>query len=244
MKNTGTTRRIRVPVRCVDGTWEFSLGGRVPVEHGTLGELVIDAASVTDPAFLHAMDGTVKHRVIGEGATFLVALTIKPEAPPSAELAPFLRSFREVAPKMATRLLEPYNPVTQYFVEVALTKPSKHQLKKYNNSEGGLWLVTQGLKTTAIESSRVNLPLPVSKKPATSLNHALTILSETYERWRISHTGNVYTRVLYQARDGRWYPLDVLRTLTLENQEQAIAGHLWEEFMKKMTALRDAPKGK
>jgi hypothetical protein len=68
-----------------------------------------------------------------------------------------------------------------------------------------------------------------------SLNHAFTKLSETYETWRISHTGNVYSRVLYQERNGHWYPLDLLRNETLDKKEQQIAHELWQTFMSKMT---------
>ena len=36
--------------------------------------------------------------------------------------------------------------------------------------------------------------------------HAFTLLSQMYEKHRISNTGNVYTRVFYQDRDQHWYP--------------------------------------
>jgi len=67
------------------------------------------------------------------------------------------------------------------------------------------------------------------------LNHAFTKLSETYDTWRISHTGNIYTRVFYQERNGKWYPLDLLRNEKLEKQEQEIAKGLWKGFLAKMT---------
>jgi len=231
-------RRVRIPVRHVDGLWECALGGAVPVESGTEAELVVDADRIADKAFLKAMDSPVKHRVLGENASFLVALTVKPEAPPRAELAPFLRWYQSMQPPLAAEFLQPFNPATLCFVAVTLSKPDKRQAKSLDSQDGGLWLITQGLRTTAIVSTTVKLPPAVSEKPAASLNHALTKLSEVYETWRLAHTGNVYSRVFYQAKNERWYPLDVLRNATIEHQEQAIAGQLWDEFIRKMTALR------
>lgn len=242
MSKSDTPRRIHVPVRFVDGVWECALGGAVPVKSGTEAELIVDAARITDKAFLEAMDRRVLHRVLGEGEAFLVALTVKPEAKPSEALRPYLKSFEQLQRNIATDLLDPYNPATLFFVEVTLSKPDKRQAKALDTRDGGLWLVTQGLRTTGIKSTTIILPPPVSDKPAASLNHALTLLSEKYETWRMAHTGNVYSRVLYQAKSGRWYPLEVLRYAAIEDQAHAIGGQLWDEFMKKMQALRDAPR--
>jgi hypothetical protein len=70
------------------------------------------------------------------------------------------------------------------------------------------------------------LPHSISAEPVATLNHAYTKLSEVFETWRISHTGNIYTRVLYHERNGNWYPLDTLRNKTLEKQVQEIARKL------------------
>ena len=58
---------------------------------------------------------------------------------------------------------------------------------------------------------------------------------ESFEPWRISHTGNVYTRVFYKERNEKWYPLDSLRNEKLAEQEQEIARELWAAFLAKMT---------
>lgn len=237
-------RRLRIPVHYVDGAWEFQLGGAIPVKEGTEGELVIDPTQITDKVFLRAMTKAVKHKVLGEGASFLVSLAIKPRARLSEELLPFLKSFSEFGNQIATMFLPSFNPGTLHFVSVSLSKPRDSQIRTLETRDGGLWLVTQGLKTTAIESTTVILPPPVAGGPAASLNHALTLLSEAYETDRLSHTGNVYSRVLYQGYDKRWYPLDLLRKATLEDQAHAIGGELWDEFMRKMRALRDKSKRK
>ena len=95
--------------------------------------------------------------------------------------------------------------------------------------------MTEGAEAVGLASTTVLLPSSISTEPVASLNHAYTRLSEVFETWRISHTGNIYNRVLYQERNGIWYPLDILRNKALEKQGQEIAGKLWHDFMKKMS---------
>jgi hypothetical protein len=56
-----------------------------------------------------------------------------------------------------------------------------------------------------------------------------------YEPWRLSHTGNIYDRFLYQETDKKWYPLSLLRDFTLAKEEQKIAFNLWQRFMAEMS---------
>jgi hypothetical protein len=119
---------------------------------------------------------------------------------------------------------------------VTIAGPDNKQAQLFDTNRGGLWLVTEGAEAIGLASTAVRLPCAISTEPVASLNHAYTKLSETFETWRISHTGNIYTRVLYQERTGIWYPLDVLRNKALEKQEQEIARNLWDDFMGKMSS--------
>ena len=102
-----------------------------------------------------------------------------------------------------------------------------------------LWLITQGVEAVGLASTTVRLPKEISADPVVSLNHAYTKLSEVFEPWRISHTGNIYTRVLYRERNDVRYPLDLLRNSALDKQELEIARGLWEAFIAKMTITND-----
>jgi hypothetical protein len=54
--------------------------------------------------------------------------------------------------------------------------------------------------------------IPRLNAEARSLNHAFTLLSTKFETKRISHTGNVFTRVYcYSEKRKEWHPLDELR---------------------------------
>jgi hypothetical protein len=235
MMRTTRGRRVRIPVRNVNGVWECALGGPVPTIPGAEAELLVDPSNIADRAFLKAMDSAGRHQVLAEGASLLISLTIKRHHPPTEATASHLTRFRDFQGRIATEMLDPWSPDTLAFVEVKLAKATDGAGDRRAKADAGLWLLTQGLKTTGILSGPIALPRPVSPRPASSLNHAVTLLSESYETWRISHTGNAYARVLYRAKDDRWYPLDVLRNVALENQEQAIASQLWDEFMKKIT---------
>jgi len=46
---------------------------------------------------------------------------------------------------------------------------------------------------------------------AESLNHVFTLISETYETKRRSHSGNVFERVYAQDERSNWQSLDQLR---------------------------------
>src|SRR5262249_377503 len=60
--------------------------------------------------------------------------------------------------------------------------------------------------------SDVECSLPTVYLSAKSPKHAYTLLSEYYEPQRVSHTGNVFKKILYSdRRTGLWWPLDRLR---------------------------------
>ena len=241
MTRAQTIRRLRVPVRLVDGTWECSLGGAVPVKNGTEAELVVRRSSISDKAFLAIMDRKGRHKILDEGTTLLVCMTMKAESPPSDKLRPLLKSYDVYRASIAITYLDYWNPETLAFVEVRLGRPNDRQAKLFNTDRGGLWLMTLGIEAVGLASTTVLLPEAISSKPLASLNHAYTKLSETFETWRISHTGNIYTRVLYRERNGMWYPLDILRDAALQKQEQEIARKLWEDFMTKI-AMHQTPR--
>ena len=62
------------------------------------------------------------------------------------------------------------------------------------------------------------------------LNHALTLLSQTYEKHRISNTGNVYARIFYQDKDECWYPLDDLRSGVQAKRERQLLNETWAQI--------------
>ena len=103
--------------------------------------------------------------------------------------------------------------------------PAEEQIRQGTNPEGGVSLRIEGLQPKSLISGAILIP--TQDEPADSLNHAFTLLSETYEPWRKSHTGNVYRQVLYQEKNGKWYPLDILRKATEAKDEHQFVREQW-----------------
>jgi hypothetical protein len=54
--------------------------------------------------------------------------------------------------------------------------------------------------------------IPAIKETAKSINHAYTLVSETFEKWRRSHTANVFHKVYWFDQSCRqWFDLDQRR---------------------------------
>lgn len=54
--------------------------------------------------------------------------------------------------------------------------------------------------------------IPALGKKANSINHAYTLVSESFEKWRRSHTANVFQKVFWFNEEKKyWIELDVLR---------------------------------
>jgi hypothetical protein len=231
-------------MRFVEGIWECAWGGVVPVENGTEAELLVQRTAIADKTFLETIERKGRHKVLDEGTTLLVCLTMKTESPVPEALRRLLKPCDYFQGKIATTYLDYWNPGSIVFVEVTLGGPENKQARLFDTNRGGLWLITQGAAAIGLASTTVLLPAVISAKPVASLNHAYTKLSEVFETWRISHTGNIYTRVLYRERNGVWYPLDILRNKALVNQEQEIARKLWDEFIGKMSTQHTLRRGK
>lgn len=62
--------------------------------------------------------------------------------------------------------------------------------------------------------------IPSLEREATSVNHAFTLISETYETERLSHTGNVFERAYTPVGPKRWQTLDDLRIKAISQSLQ------------------------
>lgn len=236
MKKSTSDRLLRIPVRYIEGQWECGYGGLVPVSDHTEGELLVETKSISDKGFLARMREKGNIKVLDQGAKLFACLATKDQVRLSPNLKETLIPWDEMLPQIDTHLIGNWSSGGISLVEISIGDPTDQQSRKFETKDGGLWLLTEGPKAVGLQSSRICLPRAVSEEPVDSLNHAFTKLSEAYEPWRISHTGNVYQRLLYQEKDGKWHPLDLLRNAALAKKEQEIAHNLWQDFMKKMSA--------
>ncbi len=225
---------VRVPVILVDGQWEFFYGGKVPVREGAFGELHVDKGSIVDNEFLSSLKRKNAYKILGAGTELLVALTVKSEPKLKDELNDNLLPPNSHGTVLSGHYyLSRLSQDTQ-FVKIRIAGPTDRQKNHDPGETGGVWLQLEGFQAKGLTSSMVNVPPEVSKAPADSLNHAFTLLSEKYEPWRKSHTGNIYARIFYQETNQRWYPLDVLRNAAMAEDEHQFVREQWDKISKQL----------
>lgn len=216
--------RVRMPVKFIDGHWELLYGGAIKIKNGCIGDLEVSGDQIDDEAFLAALTQARRVRILGEGVELRMALTIR------ERLAEGLQAHVVGNTEIWTGAKANISPESR-FVSVLLGTPTKLQALR-KESIGGLWLRLKGTEPVGLESSAVNLPEALKLEPAISVNHAFTALSELYEPWRKSHTGNIYERVFFQESNKIWYPLDTLRKQELAVAEHQIISSLWQEVTR------------
>ena len=224
------TAKVTVPVKRVGERWEFFYGGDVPVKEGTLAELTFDAQQITEEKFLQRVTQELTVRILDQGTALLVALSDQSKT--GGHVGPWPHPVPLEVPPGTTR----WERIT---LGPCKAKSGQGVLAGVPE-RGGLWLKLKGLERCELSGSTVQMPEGFETPTATSLNHAFTLLSQAYEKHRISNTGNVYTRMFYEERDGRWYPLDDLRRGVLAEGERQLLKALWEE-VEQTLGWRPAP---
>lgn len=225
---------IRISVRLVDGKWEYFYGGELPIKDGTIGELILDKYSIEDKTFLDLLNRKSTHKIFEVGAQLLVALTIKPKYELDKSLTRHLKRAIDYNITFGAQYFDTQRSTDTHFVSIWIDGPTERQRKLDPNEKGGVWLHLEGLEPKGLTTSTVKLPSELFSEPADSLNHAFTLLSELYEPWRKSHTGNIYQRILYQEKNGKWYPLDVLRNAAIAEDEHQLIREQWTEISKRL----------
>lgn len=218
----------RIPVKFINGHWELLYGGGIPVADGTYAELLVEPQAITDQRLRESV--THKRRIKILDADTPLCIALKPAVDLDESLLKFLLGPSTIRHEHTAKI-----GADSQFVQIHLHKPTEIQERRGERS-GGIWLLLEGVNPRGVESSTVALPdIPsLRRKTATSLNHAYTLLSELFETWRESHTGNIYEHVLYQDSDERWYPLKDLRDYELARAERQVIKKLWVSVAEQM----------
>jgi hypothetical protein len=109
--------------------------------------------------------------------------------------------------------LKPSGTDNKSFVSLPIRDRVKSDPRKFSVViiKEPLNLVLRASKRPRLDVVRCNIPALDSD--ATSLNHAYTLLSQEFERDRISHVSNVFNTVYFQhPYDKGYYPLDDIRS--------------------------------
>lgn len=217
------TRKLTLPLKLVNGQWEFLFGGAVPVKDGTVADLTVSLDRITDAEFAKRVTAESTVKVLQACTKLYVALSDRASALQPANKFEHIDIDPHYLPRGYSR-----------FLPITIGPPTDQQTKQRGlfekETEGGLFLRQFGLDRTELLSSSIKLPDGFAPAFAQSLNHAFTLLSERYETHRLSHTGNVYTSVYYLESNGRWYPLDLLREGVRADAERQVIHAAWAEL--------------
>ena len=216
--------KVTVPVKRVGERWEFFYGGDVPVREGSLGELTLCASQISDERFRQRVSQEFVVKILEEGAPLLFALSDRSRG--GARIGTWPDIDPSSVPAGTTR----FERVTMGPCKPKSVQPELDGIR----DTGGVWLKLKGLERSELTGSTVIMPQGFEPAAATSLNHALTLLSQVYETHRISNTGNVYTRVFYQEKNDRWYPLNDLRTGVQAEGERLLLSDLWSQVEQRL----------
>jgi hypothetical protein len=97
MTDLHSGKRVRIPVKYIDGKWELSYGGPLPITNGANASLTLDRNEINDPEFLEKLERKSEHEILPPGTELLVALRVKPESNIAAQLRAHLIPFPEIA---------------------------------------------------------------------------------------------------------------------------------------------------
>jgi hypothetical protein len=214
-------KKTKIPVKKVGDRLEFLFGGDVPLRDGCIGHLIVPIDDIEDETFKNNLLIEKTVQILPAGTKLLMGMTEKN------------RIFRE----------DTNYPVDLYYLSTGIThfepveleNPVISSSSNLNNiasvkSNGGLWLSLKGVDHCEIKSGSVKILNHPDIDKAFSLNHAYTLLSEKIEKHRISHTGNIYKRCYYQEKNGKWYPLKLLRDNVNLEIEISIIDATWNHF--------------
>ncbi len=239
MNDINNRKILRVPVMIVDGKLKYIYGDELPLKNGTVGDLIIDEIAITDNNFKSLLKRKSAYKILDVDSELLVALTIKPGFKLDKKLIEHLKKINSQDIILGTPYYHTLRSSDTQFVKIQINGPTDKQKKTSPAELGGIWLHLEGLQPKNLTTSTVKLPDEVSSEPAISLNHAFTLLSDKYEPWRKSHTGNIYSRILYQETNKKWYPLDVLRNAAIAKDEHQIIKERWAEISKELNIHTD-----
>ncbi len=178
---------VVVRVKVENGEIREFYGRKLSLKEGTVGELIVPRFAISDPKMKGDLANKKDMEIIPKDTKLLINMV-----PPEKDIEETKKKYLIDTNTIKTS----FGAVSKGFLVESIV-------------ETPLILQLRGTKKARLLECKCWLP--ALEKEARSLNHAYTLLSEYYEVDRLSHTGNVFTKVLFQDKDGAWKPLDELR---------------------------------
>jgi hypothetical protein len=163
-------KRVKIPVRFVDGTWDFFYGGNIPVITDTIGTLIVERQRLSDPDFLKKLETRTEHQILPPGTSLLVALKVRPQPTISSQLRNHLRQMDRTSMSLSSGFFSDYWRNGTSFVEIKVLPSTPSSGVGSKLTSGGVWLVFDGTEPKGVISGKIELPKDVSPKPVNSLS--------------------------------------------------------------------------
>jgi hypothetical protein len=205
--SSNSDKTINIPVRIKNGAVIFP----DDFDHNVLkkdlrAEIVLEETHFADKDFFHSL---VKQKIVELlpiDSRLLMNIALRDQL--GEDLAKFIITTE--GPK----------GIDGGFVELFLRQPQGLKLR--------------GKKKALLLPCRVEVPA-LPGEPASSINHACSLISQAFEPWRISHTVNVFFKVYaLDATSGEWLSLDIWRKQAeakeiKQNQKKPLPEDLFED---------------
>jgi len=177
------TERVVIPVTIRNGKIVPFYGGEMPkLREGVVMDLITEEAAFLDASEIKRFHQESFPEVLPAGSELFAVIAFRNQTFVHQE-----KSIRAVPPPGGVKALVPF----------WLLEPLRLHLR--------------GTRKAELMSCDCDLRME-GQSPASSINEAYTRLSERYEPWRRSHTGNVFTKVYFRDLGTDFArPLDDLR---------------------------------
>mgnify|MGYP000285246194 CR=1 FL=1 len=185
-------KTVVIPVSIKNGNVEYRGEGNMPeMPDDTFAELIVPAYAIKDQRLLNELSKEKKEKILNRGTRLLVQIAVRRENSLDKHFSHHFEYTRETFQplKDIRGLIDPE------FVEIELLDD--------------LIITLRGTKKATLNRCYCTIPV-LDNIEAYSLNHAYTLISQEFEKHRISHSGNVFKDIYYNDKD-MWLPIANLR---------------------------------
>lgn len=196
-------KTIVIPVLIKNGKIQRLDGNELPEIKDVKAKLIVPAHAIKDKQEVISLSDEKDIFILKSGSILLAQVTIKPPMVSEQQLS-YINDVRDKyrGYKNLTGCL-----VADCLVEIELRTD--------------LSMTIRGTKKAKLIGCECYIPF--LDVPAYSLNHAYTLISQEFEKWRISHSGNVFEG-MYYLKDDKWTCIGELRE-NIEYQDQQNSGN-------------------
>jgi len=188
-------KTVVIPVSIKDGKIEYYGDGEMPkLDDVTIADLIVPAYAFKDRDKLQELSEEKTELILKSGTQLLVQISTGSVNKLNKQYLAHLEDVNNDYVKNTAGI------AGARFVEIELIDD--------------LLIILRGTKKSTLSRCKCIIPV-LNNQKANSLNHAYTLISQEFEKHRISHSGNVFKDIYYKKdekdKDDKWLPIDSFR---------------------------------